>query len=136
MPQEGTKKSLLKVTLKVSRSIVAKCENMHQQKNQHIKKYLAEQFNLPPEQIEMLLPSFIATLGTHMQNLENALAENNLASIGEVGHTIKGAFLNLGLEDCARIALRIEERGKAGDHTTNFKQLVEDLRLKISPILE
>ena len=64
------------------------------------------------------------------------MAENNLASIGEVGHTIKGAFLNLGLDDCASIALQIEERGKAGDHETNFKQLVEDLRLKISPILE
>lgn len=109
---------------------------MHQQKIQHIKKYLAEQFNLPAEQIEMLLPSFISTLGTHMQNLENALEENNLASIGEVGHTIKGAFLNLGLDDCASIALRIEERGKAGDHETNFKQLVEDLRLKIRPVLE
>ena len=109
---------------------------MQQQKIQHIKTYLAEQFNLPAEQIEMLLPSFISTLETHMQNLENALKENNLASIGEVGHTIKGAFLNLGLEDCASIALRIEERGKAGDHSTNYKQLVEELRLKISPILE
>ena len=113
-----------------------RCESMHQQKIQHIKTYLAEQFKLPAEQIEMLLPSFIATLGAHMRNLENALEENNLASIGEVGHTIKGAFLNLGLEDCASIALRIEERGKAGYHSTNFKQLVEDLRLKIDPVLE
>ena len=114
----------------------ARRESMHQQKIQHIKTYLAEQFNLPDEQIEMLLPSFIATLDIHMQNLENALEEKNLASIGEVGHTIKGAFLNLGLQDCASIALRIEERGKAGDHDTNFEQLVEDLRREISPVLE
>ena len=71
-----------------------------------------------------------------MQNLEEALKENNPASIGEVGHTIKGAFLNLGLEDCASIALQIEKQGKAGDHTTNYRKLVEDLRLKINPILE
>lgn len=109
---------------------------MHQQKIQHIKTYLEEQFNLPAEQVEMLLPSFIATLGTHMQNLESALAENNPTSIGEVGHTIKGAFLNLGLDDCASIALRIEERGKAGDQDTNYKQLVDELRLKIDPVLE
>jgi HPt (histidine-containing phosphotransfer) domain-containing protein len=108
---------------------------MQPQKIQHIKTYLKEQFNLPAEQIETLLPSFIATLGSHMQSLEEALLENNPASIGKVGHTIKGAFLNLGLEDCASIALRIEERGKAGDHATNFKQLVEDLRVKLSPVL-
>jgi len=108
---------------------------MQRQKIQHIKTYLEEQFNLPAEQIEMLLPSFIATLGSHMRNLEDALQENNPASIGKVGHTIKGAFLNLGLEDCASIALRIEERGKAGDHATNFKQLVEDLRVKLNPVL-
>lgn len=109
---------------------------MHQQKIQHIKTHLEEQFNLPAEQVEMLLPSFIATLVTHMQNLESALAENDPKSIGEVGHTIKGAFLNLGLEDCASIALRIEERGKAGDQATDYKQLVDELRLKIDPVLE
>lgn len=109
---------------------------MHQQKIQHIKTYLEEQFNLPAEQIEMLLPSFIATLETHMQNLESALAENNPTLLGEVGHTIKGAFLNLGLNDCASIALRIEERGKAGDQATNYKQLVAELHLKIDPVLE
>jgi HPt (histidine-containing phosphotransfer) domain-containing protein len=110
-------------------------ENMQRQKIQHIKTYLEEQFNLPAEQIEMLLPSFIATLGLHMQSLEDALLENNPTLIGKVGHTIKGAFLNLGLEDCASIALCIEERGKAGDHATNFKQLVEDLRVKLNPVL-
>jgi HPt (histidine-containing phosphotransfer) domain-containing protein len=109
---------------------------MQQQKIDNIKIYLKEQFNLPAEQIEMLLPSFIATLGSHMQHLEDALEENNPATMAKVGHTIKGAFLNLGLEDCASIALRIEERGNAGDHATNYKQLVDELRLKMNPDLE
>lgn len=105
---------------------------MQPQQIQHIKTYLEEQFNLPAEQIEILLPSFISTLGTHMQNLENAVVNCDLVSIGEVGHTIKGAFLNLGLDDCAGIALRIEERGKAGDHTIDYQELVELLRVKIN----
>lgn len=109
---------------------------MHHKRIQHIKAYLKEQFNLPGEQIDMLLPSFIETLGTHMQNLESALHENNPTSIGKLGHTIKGAFLNLGLEDCAGIALCIEERGKAGDHGADYKQLVADLRCKLNPVLE
>jgi HPt (histidine-containing phosphotransfer) domain-containing protein len=109
---------------------------MHQPKNQQIKTYLAEQFNLPDDQIEVLLPSFIATLETHMKNLENALSENSPAAMGALGHTIKGAFLNLGLNECARVALHIEERGKAGDHAADYKSLIAELRHKINPFLE
>jgi len=109
---------------------------MHQQKLQHIKSHLAERFNLPAEQIETMLPSFVMTLSDHMQSLEEALEENNPVTLGRIGHTIKGAFLNLGLDDCAQIALQIEERGKAGDHTTNYRQLVDDLREKLTPVIE
>jgi histidine phosphotransfer protein HptB len=101
-----------------------------------IKQHLAEQFNLPMEQIDMLLPSFISTLGMHMGNLENAFAENNPVLLGKAGHTIKGAFLNLGLQDCAEIALNIEEKGRLGGSVAEFKQLIEDLWLLVGPVLE
>lgn len=101
-----------------------------------IKLHIARQFNLPEEQIEAMLPSFISTLEKHMQNLEDALAENDPQVLAKAGHTIKGACLNLGLEDCAQIALRIEEKGRTGDPATNFTPLVEDLRLKLAPVLE
>ncbi len=103
---------------------------------ERIRLHLAEQFNLPMEQIDSMMPSFMATLGIHMGNLEKALAENNPILLGKAGHTIKGAFLNLGLMDCARIALVIEEKGRQGDNHTDFSRLVKDLRLLISPVLE
>lgn len=106
-----------------------------QQKIDHIKQHLVEQFNLPSEQIELLMPSFIATLRTHMRTLQNALEGDNPQAIGEIGHTIKGAFLNLGLDDCAAIALRIEQRGKAGDCQADCKLLFEELRETILPII-
>ncbi len=101
-----------------------------------IRLHLIKQFNLPIEQVDTMLPSFIAILGTHMCNLENALAANNPLQLGRAGHTIKGAFLNLGLQDCARIACIIEEKGRQGDSVTDFGKLVDDLRLLISPVLE
>ena len=100
-----------------------------------IRVHLAEQFSLPRDQIEMMLPSFLTTLGAHMKNLENALAENNPMLLGKAGHTIKGAFLNLGLGDCAKVALCIEENGKQGDISTDYRSLVEDLRMRINPLL-
>ncbi len=109
---------------------------MQQQKIDSIKAHLTEQFSLPAEQIDVLMPSFIATLQSHMQNLQMALKTDNPLAIGEIGHTIKGAFLNLGLDDCAAIALHIEQRGKAGDRSANYQQLFEKLRDALDPIIE
>ncbi|OEU51381.1 MAG: hypothetical protein BA862_06670 [Desulfobulbaceae bacterium S3730MH12] len=100
-----------------------------------IKQYLFEQFSLTEEQIETMLPGFISTLVSHMQNLENALVENNPTTMGRAAHTIKGAFLNLGLEECAQTASLIEEKGKAGDMTTDFQKLINDLRCCLDPVI-
>lgn len=109
---------------------------MQQQTIDHIRVHLAKQFNLPAEQIEELMPSFIATLQAHMQSLQKAVAAADPPLIGKVGHTIKGAFLNLGLEDCAAIALHMEQRGKAGDDATNYQQLFEKLQDTLLPVTE
>lgn len=105
---------------------------MHQLRIQQIKSHLTEQFNLPADQIEQLLPSFIDTLNSHMQNLESALKDNNPLSIGAMSHTVKGAFLNLGLNDCATLALDIEMKGKAGDREVDYKKMVAELQLLLS----
>ena len=100
-----------------------------------IKIHLAEQFNLTDEQIESMLPGFVVTLITHMQNLEDALFVNNPETIGRAAHTLKGALLNLGMEECAKIALLIEEKGKGEGESTDCKKLVDDLRLGLAPII-
>lgn len=103
---------------------------------QDIRNHLAAQFNLPLEQIDSMMPSFIATLGKHMANLEQALQSGDAKLIGKVGHTIKGAFLNLGMSDCARIALTIEEKGRnGGGSMVEFHQLVDKLRSHLSQLL-
>lgn len=101
-----------------------------------IRTHLAKQFSLQNDQIELMLPSFLAALQSHMQSLEKALEQNNPLMLGKAGHTIKGACLNLGLGDCASVALCIEERGKKGDTSIDYRRLVEDLRLRISPLLQ
>ena len=103
---------------------------------EQIMSHLASQFGLPTEQIDAMIPSFITTLGSHLQNLEDALAGGDLVLLGKMSHTIKGAFLNLGLDECASIALQIEKQGKAGDTSTNYRQLVDDLRNRVNPLLD
>lgn len=103
---------------------------------QTIKDHLIRQFHLPEEQIEQMLPSFISTLSSHMDNLQNALEDADLMVIGKLGHTIKGAFLNLGLDDCAQIALHIEESGKAEDRDEDFTALFDQLKEKVAPVFD
>ncbi len=105
-----------------------------EQRIHQIKTYLCEHFQLSQEQIGDMLPSFITTLSTHMQNMERVLGENDPLALGKAGHTMKGALLNLGLSDCAQLALRIEEKGKSGDTMTDYAALVADLRERISPL--
>lgn len=101
-----------------------------------IKTYLSDQFSLKDEQVAEMLPSFMLTLAGHMTNLEKAYASGDLGVLGKSGHTIKGAFLNLGLADCAEIALQIEHRGKAEDRTADFALMVSSLRKKVDVITD
>lgn len=99
-----------------------------------IKNYLSEQYHLPLEQVETMMPSFIAALRSHMDRLEIALSENNLVQMGKAGHTIKGAFLNLGLAECAGIALDIEESGKAENSSVDYRSKLDSLHRHLEPV--
>ncbi|MCP3933570.1 MAG: Hpt domain-containing protein [Bacteroidetes bacterium] len=102
---------------------------------QTIKKHLKSKFKLSQEQIEIMIPSFVDALNSHQENLKKAIASNDLAHLGRAGHTIKGAFLNLGLDECAAIALKIEEGGKAGDVTVDYERLILQLERNLKSIL-
>ncbi len=101
-----------------------------------IKDHLERQYHLSLEQVEQMLPSFIQTLDSHMGDLREAWAREDLLNLGRAGHTIKGAFLNLGLDECAEIAFRIEKSGKAGDASEDYEELIRQLSLKVGPVLQ
>lgn len=102
-----------------------------------IKAHLVRQFRLQEDQIDLMLPAFLTTLQNHMDKLSGAFKQKDLLLIGKAGHTIKGAFLNLGLDECAQLALEIEIRGKQGEETDfdDFQHLYYELEKKIEPLL-
>ncbi len=106
-----------------------------QQRIDQIKLYLCDQFQLTPRQVGEMLPGFISTLSSHMANMERALGQDDLTALGKAGHTMKGALLNLGLDDCAKLALHIEERARVGDLSIDYAALVADLRKEIGPLI-
>lgn len=92
--------------------------------SQRIKEYLGKQFNLPEDQVESMLPEFRRTLMVHLENLKTAQGSDDLKFLQVAAHTMKGALLNLGLNDCAELARQIETGAADRDTTLDYAQLV------------
>jgi len=103
---------------------------------EQIHEYLAEKFHLPHEQINEMLPNFIVALVSHMDKLEVALQASDLVALGRAGHTMKGALLNLGMNDCVDIALEVEQKGKAMDTTVDYAVLLGELRERLGGLIQ
>ena len=93
---------------------------------------MAEQFGLPDQQLEGMIPVFIETLREHFVALEAAVAADNLEQTGRAAHTIKGALLNLGLGECAEMAADIERNAKAASMKTDYQELVGKIQAMLA----
>ncbi len=82
-----------------------------------------------------MMPAFLTTLQDHMQNLEDALGAGDPETLGRLGHALKGALLNLGLDDMADIAHIIESEGRSGSREADFAGMVTRLKEKLAEIL-
>jgi len=104
-------------------------------RQERIRTYLLNQFNLPAEQIDGMIPGFISSLAEHLAKLEEAFYGGDLERLGKAGHTIKGALLNLGLHDCADLAYEIEKKGKRQQGDSELERLFTTLRDTLQPYL-
>ncbi len=81
--------------------------------------YLNHRFDLPDEQLEAMLPDFQKTLLGHQEHLEEAYhGSGSLAQVATAAHTMKWAFLSLGLAECAELAIEIERVAAAEEETS------------------
>ncbi len=96
-----------------------------------ITDHLRDAYLLSAEKIEEVLPRFLDTLLSHLDNLDHPLQTDNLQQLGKAGHTLKGALLNLGLLDLADLAFRIEQQCGAEDTTADYAVLVRQLQQEI-----
>lgn len=100
----------------------------------HIKQYLLEQFGLPEDQIDALLPSFFEAVAEHQYELERAVESENVETIGRAAHKFKGALLNLGMKKPAEIAFAIECAAKQNEKTFAFQPAAIKIGEMISPL--
>lgn len=106
----------------------------NQGSRQHVHNYLCTQFSLKVEQVDSLLPNFIATLATHLANVEQAEVGGELINLSKAAHTMKGALLNLGLTEAAELAQQIEIHGRDNDRAVDYAALVAELRSNLADL--
>ncbi len=100
---------------------------------QQIREHLKSAYLLSDEKIESVLPSFLKTLATLINELECAAEKKNEhEALGRKGHALKGALLNLGLPGLAEKAYLIEQHGSTDNLKSEYEQVVAELKNEIT----
>ena len=87
-------------------------------------------YGLEEEQIEHMLEISAKTLTDNISTAKTALKNSDYEKLGALAHSIKGSLLNLGLDDEAQTALKIEINARENlkiDFKTHLSQLYENL---------
>ena len=87
------------------------------------------------ELLKELLEIFYDDVPNRLTQLGRAVSEGDAECVRQEAHTLKGALLNLGLEQCAGTALTIEKGAKAGEHHRDYRALCEELRSSLRELL-
>ena len=73
-----------------------------------IGRYLEDEFSMEQEEVSEMIEMLIEGLETQIAELETAVANSDLKSIKEIGHTIKGSAGNIGALHISALGKRFE----------------------------
>ena len=85
--------------------------------------YLKAELGLDDEQVQGFLKTLSVPLKTTLEAVNKACEAKNLTAIVETAHSLKGALLNLGLNELADLASRIEATAATGENMAHESDL-------------
>ena len=100
-----------------------------------IKKHLATAYHLTDDKIEHLLHACQSTLASSIKEAETALSVGDTGMLATTAHAIKGTLLNLGLNELADLAYRIETGQKRQADVQAQTAQLNALRNGLAPLL-
>lgn len=100
-----------------------------------IRTHLSSSYLLTEEKIESVLPRFLESLQGLIHNLDNIARTETDEAVSRAGHAVKGALLNLGLNDLAEKALAIEKNSLTDGANGNRMQCIAELKNEIAKII-
>ncbi len=87
------------------------------------------------ELLQEVIDAFLEECPRHLQQLCQAWATGDAATVARLGHLIRGACRTFGAEDVRRIAEVIESQGRAGQ-LTDAKELVDGLDAALQDLIQ
>lgn len=82
---------------------------------QQILDYLKNSFGIEGDDAQELFDSYISTLDENIGKFDSLLASGDFIELTRAAHTVKGCAMNSGHEEMAKVALAMEQAGKACD---------------------
>jgi len=77
-------------------------------------KKISEKLGLEEDEYLELVELFIETSKSDLKNLQSAINNKNIEMISGIAHYLKGAAINLGLDDYLELAKSIEKTTRDG----------------------
>ena len=100
-----------------------------------VKLHLAGVYRLSAEKVDALLRSCTITISDHLDDVRNAIDENNFTELSAAAHSLKGVLLNLGLNGHAAELAAIEQSAKDKDQAKDYKEAVVFLNDALGPLI-
>ncbi|HIO92994.1 MAG TPA: Hpt domain-containing protein [Leucothrix mucor] len=85
--------------------------------------YLKHELSMDDGQASNILSALSIPLRTSFEAVEEAHENRNLKTLAEAAHSLKGALLNMGLNELAEKVKRIEESSVEGESVLHTKRL-------------
>ena len=98
--------------------------------------FLKESANFNHEMVQRIVPKLCSSIVTNMEKAESAEKVNDLKSLAEAVHTLKGTLLQCGFfsfaEDAQKI-VNLAQEGKKSDYSEELSHLRQNLKSFIRP---
>lgn len=95
---------------------------------EQMKDHLKNAYLLSDAKIATMLPVFIVSLQSHVDQLKALAESDDIQQLARAGHAIKGALLNVGLSDLAETAHALEKIYANGISSPTCKELIAHLQ--------
>ncbi|MFT4031897.1 MAG: response regulator [Siphonobacter sp.] len=97
--------------------------------------YLREVTGGDEEAIADLLSVFVEETPIQLQNMIDALEQNDIVQVGKIAHALKSPAQMIGADEVGRILIRIQELAHKDTDLTNIQPLAEEVKMHLNIIL-
>ncbi|WP_038055920.1 Hpt domain-containing protein [Thermodesulfobacterium hydrogeniphilum] len=100
-----------------------------------VEQVLSKELDLEEDELKEFIQLAKDSLKSNFSELDMALNKDDKEMIAKKAHTIKGVLLNLGLEEEANLAKKIELEAKSNVNKEKIEKMIEKLKEALKELI-